>query len=85
MGHDTAGYRQEDGGQGRRGEQGEPGLAAAPARPQLGAPGWGYDPFSYGVDNTEMARLSCMAMARCFIDIRLPPERHTRHLLLRGG
>ena len=42
---------------------------------------------------TRMARLSSMAMARCFSDIlgdqrisvlRLPAERHTRHLLLRG-
>ena len=43
---------------------------------------------------TAEARLSSMAMARCFSDIlgdqrisvlRLPAERHTRHLLLRGG
>jgi hypothetical protein len=33
------------------------------------APGRGYDPFSYGVDNTEMAWLSSMAMIRCFSDI----------------
>ena len=51
------------------GQQRGPGPAAAPARPQLRAPGRGYDPFSCGVDNTEMARLSSMAMARCFSDI----------------
>ena len=31
------------------------------------APGRGYDPFSYGVDNTEMAWLSSMAMIRCLV------------------
>ena len=81
------------------GQQRGPGPAAAPARPQLRAPGCGYDPFSCGMDNTEMARQSSMAMARCFSDIlcdqrisvichhppvSLPAERHTRHLLLRG-
>ena len=35
------------------GQQRGPGPAAAPARPQLRAPGRGYDPFSCGVDNTD--------------------------------
>ena len=67
---DTAEKMETDGGEGSKENQ-DPLLPDLPD-PSSEPPAvviYMIDPFSYGVDNMELARLSSMAMIRCFSDI----------------